>query len=133
MLPCEGSFFYYMSAHLPNSQYPRIVIIGAGFAGLRLAKKLSNKPFQVVLIDSYYLKLFNSQYQYKEKELVIPLFNITSDSYHLYAKQFTAHFTTKDYLAIKLVNEFYTNKLAKKLERKSMQRKLLKNYKVQKS
>ena len=51
MLPFEGSIFYYMSAHLPNSQYPRIVIIGAGFAGLRLAKKLSNKPFQVVLID----------------------------------------------------------------------------------
>ena len=75
--------------------------------------KLLNNPVhksQVVLIDSYYLKLFNSQYQYKEKELVIPLFNITSDSYHLYAKQFTAHFTTKDYLAIKLVNEFYTNK-----------------------
>ncbi|MDA7836771.1 NAD(P)/FAD-dependent oxidoreductase [Salibacteraceae bacterium] len=40
-----------MSAHLPNSQYPRIVIIGDGFAGLRLAKKLANKPFQIVLID----------------------------------------------------------------------------------
>jgi len=51
MLPFEGSIFYYMSAHLPNSQYPRIVIIGAGFAGLRLAKKLANKPFQIVLID----------------------------------------------------------------------------------
>ena len=75
--------------------------------------KLLNNPVhksQVILIDSYYLKLFNNQYEYKEKELVIPLFNITSDTYNLYAKQFTSHFTTKDYLAIKLVNEFYTNK-----------------------
>ena len=32
---------------------------------------------QVVLVDSYYLKLFNSTYEYDEKELVIPLINIT--------------------------------------------------------
>ncbi len=36
---------------LPSSDFPRIVIIGAGFAGLKLAMKLANKPFQVVLID----------------------------------------------------------------------------------
>src|SRR5690242_17703886 len=29
----------------------RIVIVGAGFAGLTLAKKLSSKYFQVVLLD----------------------------------------------------------------------------------
>jgi hypothetical protein len=74
--------------------------------------KLLNNPVhrsQVILIDSYYLKLFNNQCEFKEKELVIPLFNITTDTYNLYAKQFTSHFTSKDYLAIKLVNEFYTN------------------------
>ncbi len=36
---------------LPTSDLPRIVIVGAGFAGLKLAKKLANKKFQVVLID----------------------------------------------------------------------------------
>lgn len=52
MLPFGEAFFFdTMSAHLPSSEHPRIVIIGAGFAGLRLAKKLANKPFQVVLID----------------------------------------------------------------------------------
>jgi len=74
--------------------------------------KLLNNPVhksQVVLIDSYYLKIFNNQSEFKEKELVIPLFNISSETYNLYSKQFTAHFTTKDYLAIKLVNEFYSN------------------------
>lgn len=40
-----------MSAKIPPSKNPRIVIIGAGFAGLRLAKKLANKAFQVVVID----------------------------------------------------------------------------------
>ena len=40
-----------MSAQIPNSDLPRIVIIGAGFGGLKLARKLSNKPYQIVLID----------------------------------------------------------------------------------
>ncbi|MBK8501529.1 MAG: NAD(P)/FAD-dependent oxidoreductase [Saprospiraceae bacterium] len=40
-----------MNLNLPKSTDPRVVIIGAGFAGIRLAKNLKNKPFQVVLID----------------------------------------------------------------------------------
>ncbi len=36
---------------LPNTNQKRLVIIGGGFAGLELAKKLKNKPIQVVLID----------------------------------------------------------------------------------
>lgn len=36
---------------IPKSKYPRVVIIGAGFAGIHLAKALKNKPFQIVLID----------------------------------------------------------------------------------
>ena len=39
------------SLNIPNSEYPRIVIIGAGFAGLSLAKKFKRKDFQVVLVD----------------------------------------------------------------------------------
>jgi NADH dehydrogenase len=34
-----------------NSIQKRVVIVGAGFAGLTLAKKLSSKYFQVILID----------------------------------------------------------------------------------
>jgi len=40
-----------MPINIPESNQERIVIVGAGFAGLNLAKKLVNKPFQVVLID----------------------------------------------------------------------------------
>ncbi len=34
-----------------QNQQKRVVIVGAGFAGIRLAKKLSSKYFQVVLLD----------------------------------------------------------------------------------
>lgn len=36
---------------LPNNDYPIIVVIGAGFAGINFIKKLANKPVQIVLID----------------------------------------------------------------------------------
>lgn len=37
--------------NIPNVSFPRIVIIGGGFAGIAFAKKLKNKKVQVVLID----------------------------------------------------------------------------------
>ncbi len=37
--------------NLPETKEPRIVIIGGGFAGLALAKRLARMPYQVVLID----------------------------------------------------------------------------------
>ncbi len=40
-----------MQPNIPDSDLPRIVIIGGGFAGLKLASKLKKAPFQVVLLD----------------------------------------------------------------------------------
>lgn len=40
-----------MDIPLPTQDQKRVVIIGGGFAGLTLAKKLSSKYFQVVLLD----------------------------------------------------------------------------------
>lgn len=37
--------------NVPDAQMPRVVIVGAGFAGLTLAQRLSQRDFQVVLID----------------------------------------------------------------------------------
>lgn len=37
--------------NIPNIDLPRIIIIGAGFAGLNLAKKINSKRYQIVLID----------------------------------------------------------------------------------
>ncbi len=39
------------TVYIPESTYPRIVIVGVGFAGLEFAKRLRNKPFQVILVD----------------------------------------------------------------------------------
>lgn len=38
-------------AGIPNNDRKRVVIIGGGFAGLQLAKKLKNSDFQIVLLD----------------------------------------------------------------------------------
>src|SRR4030095_2304193 len=40
-----------MPINLPETDLPRIVIVGAGFAGITLAQRLSNKSYQIVIID----------------------------------------------------------------------------------
>lgn len=40
-----------MAINIPETEQKRIVIVGAGFAGLNLANKLSGSGYQVVLID----------------------------------------------------------------------------------
>ncbi|HET8962446.1 MAG TPA: NAD(P)/FAD-dependent oxidoreductase [Chitinophagales bacterium] len=40
-----------MKANLPETNQKRIVIIGGGFGGLRLARELSDSDYQVILID----------------------------------------------------------------------------------
>ncbi len=40
-----------MPINIPETKYPRIVIIGAGFAGINLARRLSNSLYQIVIID----------------------------------------------------------------------------------
>ncbi|HLA55938.1 MAG TPA: NAD(P)/FAD-dependent oxidoreductase [Flavobacterium sp.] len=39
--------------NIPDSKFPRIVIVGGGFAGIAMAKKLRNKNVQVVLLDKH--------------------------------------------------------------------------------
>lgn len=40
-----------MDTNIPVSSNPRVVIIGCGFAGLRLAQELAGAPVQVVMVD----------------------------------------------------------------------------------
>ncbi|MFD2099213.1 NAD(P)/FAD-dependent oxidoreductase [Flagellimonas iocasae] len=39
--------------NIPQSSYPRVVIIGGGFGGIALAKKLRKNEMQVVLLDKH--------------------------------------------------------------------------------
>lgn len=41
------------SLNIPESKKERVIIIGGGFGGLTLAKKLKSRDFQVVLIDKH--------------------------------------------------------------------------------
>lgn len=40
-----------MSFNIPKTNKKRVIIVGGGFAGLRLAQKLKNSQYQVILID----------------------------------------------------------------------------------
>ncbi len=40
-----------LTLNLPDTDLPRIIVIGAGFAGLTFAKKMANKPYQIVVFD----------------------------------------------------------------------------------
>jgi len=51
-----------MSLNIPDTDSKRIIIIGAGFAGLTLAKKLKKTPYQVVLIDKNNFHQFQPLY-----------------------------------------------------------------------
>lgn|SRR5690554_1278734 len=37
--------------NIPKTNFPRLIIIGGGFAGLKLAKSLRNKRFQLIMLD----------------------------------------------------------------------------------
>ena len=37
--------------NIPTIDLPRVVVIGVGFAGLRLARQINSNHYQVVLID----------------------------------------------------------------------------------
>jgi len=45
---------------LPDSDLPRVVIVGGGFAGIALVNKLGNKPVQIVVLDKNNFHQFQS-------------------------------------------------------------------------
>ncbi len=47
----EGMNLYLRSMNIPETKLPRVVIVGGGFGGLRLASSLKKIQVQVVLID----------------------------------------------------------------------------------
>ncbi len=45
--------YVYIFMNIPISNVPRVVIVGGGFAGVSLVRKLANKEVQVVLLDKH--------------------------------------------------------------------------------
>lgn len=42
-----------MSIEIPDSSFPRVVIVGGGFGGIQLAKSLKEKEVQVLMLDKH--------------------------------------------------------------------------------
>ncbi|WP_338812428.1 NAD(P)/FAD-dependent oxidoreductase [Bernardetia sp. Wsw4-3y2] len=59
LVPATNSELNFTSElHIPAANKPRIVIIGGGFAGLELSKKLRSVDAQIVMIDRYNFHTF---------------------------------------------------------------------------
>ncbi len=50
---CFLKFAHMSSMNIPQSSLARVIIIGGGFGGIALAKKLANQDIQVVLLDKH--------------------------------------------------------------------------------
>ena len=49
----EGKVQRNIFMNIPRTSFPRVVIIGGGFAGISLAKQLGKQEIQAVLIDRH--------------------------------------------------------------------------------
>ncbi|MCC8036115.1 MAG: NAD(P)/FAD-dependent oxidoreductase [Rikenellaceae bacterium] len=47
-----------MTLNIPDTENKRVIVIGGGFAGLKLVRKLSRSPYQVVLVDRNNFHMF---------------------------------------------------------------------------
>jgi len=63
-----------------------------------------------VLTDKCYLYLFKTNTVFDDKELVLPLINLTEDDARLYVKQYSGMFSMEEYFKSKVINNFYQNK-----------------------
>jgi NADH dehydrogenase len=72
--------------NIPKAEIPRVVIIGGGFAGISLAKRLLKREFQVVLLDRHNYHTFQpllyqvSTAGLEPDSIAYPLRKITRDS-----------------------------------------------------
>ena len=42
-----------MALEIPETSFPRVIVIGGGFGGIQVAKKLRNKEVQVLVLDQH--------------------------------------------------------------------------------
>lgn len=82
---------------IPETELPRVVVVGGGFAGLNVIKGLKNLPLQVVLIDrnnfhQFLPLLYQVATSGKQPDnIVFPfrkLFKITGISFSKWQRQF---------------------------------------------
>jgi NADH dehydrogenase len=88
------------SFNLPNNGKKRIVIIGAGFAGLKLARRLAKSSFQVVMIDKRNFHQFQPLF-YQVATSGLEPSNISFPVRKVFHKHTNLHFRNTELLEVK--------------------------------
>jgi NADH dehydrogenase len=86
--------------NLPNNGKRRVVIVGAGFAGLKLARKLAKSSFQVVMIDKRNFHQFQPLF-YQVATSGLEPSNISFPVRKVFHKHVNLHFRNTELLEIK--------------------------------
>ncbi|RUT73387.1 NAD(P)/FAD-dependent oxidoreductase [Ancylomarina longa] len=95
--------------HIPENGKPRVVIIGAGFAGLKLARQLANTKYQVVLIDRNNYHQFQPLFYQVATSGLEPA-SIVFPLRKVFQKRKNVHFRMADLLEVNPnVHEIYTS------------------------
>ncbi len=85
--------------NLPHNNKKRVVIIGAGFAGLKLARKLSGSPYQVVVIDKQNFHQFQPLF-YQVAASGIEPSSISFPVRKIFQSHSNLHFRTTELLSV---------------------------------
>jgi len=85
--------------NLPRNNKKRVVIIGAGFAGLKLAQKLSKSPYQVVVIDKQNFHQFQPLF-YQVAASGIEPSSISFPVRKIFQSHSNLHFRTTELLSV---------------------------------
>jgi NADH dehydrogenase len=94
-----------MPINLPEVTQPRVVIAGAGFAGIKLARKLCNDEYQVVILDR------NNFHQFQPLLYQVAMSGIEPSSIafplrKLFRKRRNVHIRVAEIQAINTVDQF---------------------------
>jgi len=82
-----------MQIDIPHSNQARVVIIGGGFGGIQLARKLRNRDVQVIIVDKHNYHVFQPLlYQVatsvlEAESIAYPIRKIFKDSHNVFFRQ----------------------------------------------
>lgn len=94
--------------HIPENGKERVVIIGGGFAGLKLARQLANTKYQIVLIDRNNFHQFQPLF-YQVATSGLEPSSIAFPLRKIFQKKSNVHFRMADLLEVDSnVQEIYT-------------------------
>lgn len=95
--------------HIPENGKTRVVIIGGGFAGLKLARELANTAYQVVLVDKNNFHQFQPLF-YQVATSGLEPSSIAFPLRKIFQKRKNVHFRMAELLEINPnIKEIYTN------------------------